>query len=176
MTTVINIFGGPGIGKSGIASGVFSKLKQHNYNVEFATEYAKDLVWEERLNILQEDQLYIFAKQHRKVFRLKDQVEYIVTDCPLLMHIPYIPLGSYTHLEPLIVESALTFNNVNIVLERAKGTHVDRGRVHSEEQSELKDQQIRYVLQVYDPTYTIVPVDEHAVDTIFDLLKHTLKK
>ena len=44
---VINLFGGPGCGKSTIAALLFGKLKQNGINCEMALEYAKDKVWEE---------------------------------------------------------------------------------------------------------------------------------
>ena len=44
----VNLFGGPGIGKSTTAAGVFNLLKLHGIETELITEFAKDLVWEER--------------------------------------------------------------------------------------------------------------------------------
>jgi hypothetical protein len=41
MTVVVNLFGGPGTGKSTTASGVFYHLKRDNRNVELVQEYAK---------------------------------------------------------------------------------------------------------------------------------------
>ena len=43
---VINLFGGPGCGKSTAASYIFSKLKMLGINAELATEFAKDKTWE----------------------------------------------------------------------------------------------------------------------------------
>lgn len=39
---VINLFAGPGSGKSTTCAGVFSKLKLAGVNCEMALEYAKD--------------------------------------------------------------------------------------------------------------------------------------
>lgn len=41
----INIFGGPGVGKSTISSGLFYQMKTRGYKVEFISEYAKDLTY-----------------------------------------------------------------------------------------------------------------------------------
>ena len=46
-TLIVSFYGGPGIGKSTMSSRVFSELKSMNYEVELATEYAKDLTWQE---------------------------------------------------------------------------------------------------------------------------------
>ena len=136
-------------------------------NAELATDVAKDFVWEERFNVLTGDQLLIYAKQHRRLDRLRDKVDVIITDCHLLMCIPYIPKGSYKGIEPLIVESASTFDNMNFFLGRAEGTHTDDGRYHDHKESLIKDQEIRDILDKYDPTYTVVPVDRYTVETIF---------
>ena len=58
---VINLFGGPGSGKSTTAASVFSKLKIMGYNVELVTEFAKDMVWEQHDSIF-DNQLLIFAE------------------------------------------------------------------------------------------------------------------
>ena len=65
---VVNLFGGPGCGKSTVAALLFGKLKQHGVNCEMALEYAKDKVWEESFKTL-EDQIYIFGKQLHKIWR-----------------------------------------------------------------------------------------------------------
>lgn len=45
---IINLWAGPGSGKSTIAAYVFSKLKMKNINCELVTEYAKQLVYSGR--------------------------------------------------------------------------------------------------------------------------------
>ncbi len=59
---IVNLFGGPGAGKSTMAAGLFSELKWRGINCELATEYAKEKVWEESYAIF-ENQIYIFGKQ-----------------------------------------------------------------------------------------------------------------
>lgn len=170
LTKIINIFGGPGIGKSGIAAGLYSKMKANHMNVELVTEVAKDYVWEDRINVLTSDQLIIFAEQHRRIDRLRGQVDYVVTDCPILLCIPYIPKGSYTLLEPLMAETAQSFENINIILNRAEGTHKDEGRYHDLGESIEKDEEILAIVDKYDPNYFKTPVDENTVETLYNLL------
>lgn len=52
MTTYVNIFGGPGVGKSTTAADLFVAMKKAGYNVELVTEVAKDFVWEDRSTTL----------------------------------------------------------------------------------------------------------------------------
>lgn len=170
-TKIINIFGGPGIGKSTVIAGLFHKMKINHINVEVANEFAKDLVWNNQSDILIEDQLYIFAHQHRRIYRLINRVDYIIADCPLLMCIPYIAKEFYTNLEPLIVEAWNSFDNQSFVLNRPKDLKYEsRGRYQDEEGSFKKHKEIVDVLIKYDVRYTEVDVDEHTVDTIYETL------
>ena len=174
MTKVINIFGGPGIGKSGIAAGVYSKMKAAHLQVELVTEVAKDYVWEERFNILKGDQMIVYAKQHRRMDRLRDNIDYIVTDCPLIMTIAYIPeSNTYEHLEPLMVESSRSFDNLNFVLERDLNTHTDAGRYHDLVESVQKDHEIQDILTRYNEQFVKVPVNMQTVEIIYSTLCNT---
>ena len=81
---VINLFGGPGCGKSTTMARLFADLKARGFNVEMVSEFAKDLVYEQRQETMK-DELYIFAKQHHRLFRVADKVDIIITDRPLLL-------------------------------------------------------------------------------------------
>lgn len=83
MTTYINIFGGPGVGKSTLAASLFAEMKRAGMSVELVTEVAKDFVWEERFETLK-NQLYIVSKQYRNLVRVKDKVDYVITDAPII--------------------------------------------------------------------------------------------
>jgi len=88
---LINLWGGPGTGKSTTAAGLFSLMKLKGYDVELVPEYAKDLTWEGHHNKLA-DQNYVFAKQHRRIARLVEHdLDYVITDSPLLFTIYYMP-------------------------------------------------------------------------------------
>ena len=82
--TVINFYGGPGSGKSTAAAGLFYQMKIAGYNVELTDEFAKECVWEGNIPMLA-DQLWVLGHQHRKILRLSDKVDYIITDSPVLL-------------------------------------------------------------------------------------------
>ena len=84
---LINLYGGPGTGKSTIAAGLFHCINTSNLpntSSELVTEYAKDLTWENRSQTLAY-QFYVDAKQYRNLRRVVDAgVDFVVTDSPMM--------------------------------------------------------------------------------------------
>lgn len=99
----ICLFGGPGVGKSTISSGLFNLMKRKGYSVEYVTEYAKGLTYSKSTFRLS-DQLYILAKQHHPWFVLKSQIDYTVNDSPFILGLAYtqetehLPLNEFKNL------------------------------------------------------------------------------
>lgn len=79
---IINLFGGPGCGKSTVCAGLFFELKLLGYNTEMAREYAKDLVYTAKLE--NTPQKHITQTQIDRQFTLMDYgVDVIITDAPI---------------------------------------------------------------------------------------------
>jgi hypothetical protein len=114
---VVNLFGGPNCGKSVAAAELFVEMKKAGLSVELVTEYAKDMVWEKRHNILGEQQ-YVFAKQHRRLSRLIGQVDWAITDSPLLFSIIYAHGNEPRGFSRNVTESFNAFDNINFFLPR----------------------------------------------------------
>jgi nicotinamide riboside kinase len=117
IVKVINIFGGPGAGKSTTAAGLFFEMKKKQIQVELVTEYAKDMTWEKRHNVLS-DQLYILAKQNRRIQRLIGQVEYVITDSPLPIGLVYADPDYFKTFEPMVLELWNSYHNINFLIGR----------------------------------------------------------
>lgn len=170
MTKIINIMGGPGIGKSTAAAKIFAKLKENGYSAELVTEVAKDYVWEEHTKILK-DQLFIFAKQNRRLERLRDKVDFVVTDSPGILATVYQMEGYYPSFEQLVLEVHNSYNNVNFVLNRHYGFQSE-GRAHDEETSKNIDKRIISILErnsvPYFPLQTDVVSMQVAMDRILN--------
>jgi len=145
MTIVVNLFGGPGTGKSTLASQIFTELKWKGVSVELVTEFAKDLVWEDRANALA-DQLYILGKQHHRIHRLMDKVDVIITDSPLLLSLIYGEDKMPLSFGPLVYDVFNYYDNMNYFLKRFK-EYDPKGRYQNEDEAKELDEKIRGVLE-----------------------------
>jgi len=167
---VINLFGGPGTGKSTVGAGLFALMKWNSMNVELVTEYAKDLTWEKRHDLLMTDQLYILAKQNRRLMRLDNQVEYVVTDSPLVMGLAYSK-KYYSTFAPFVKDLWSSYDNLNIFLNRLKPYHTV-GRKETEEEAKWLDNQIKHILDSSGQEYYTVDADENAKHKILDIVSN----
>jgi len=165
QTLVVNLYGGPGTGKSSTMASVFSALKWEGINCEMAHEYAKEKVWEESLAILN-DQTYIFAKQNHKINRLISQVKVVITDSPLLLSLIY---GSYEGAEfkNFVLYTYNKYNNLNVFLRRQK-PYEEKGRVQTEEKAKLLDVKIKEMLDGNHIDYWECDAEPKSVDKIVD--------
>lgn len=170
---VINLFGGPGCGKSTTAAGLFSLLKLHDIECELATEYAKDLVWEERHRTFG-DQHYIFGKQHHRIWRLKDKVNVVITDSPILLSVIYRPETLGESFVRNVIDTVNSFNNFNIVLRRTKKFNPN-GRNQDENESKAIDEQIKDILIENNMPWIEVPGNLYGLNNVVKLVLDNLK-
>ena len=165
---VINLFAGPGSGKSTTCAGLFHKLKLAGVNCVMALEYAKDKVWEESYKIL-DDQIYVFGKQLHRIFRLKDKVDVVITDSPLPLSI-YYDKSANPYFADLVMNQFNEFNNINYFIVR-DDTYNPKGRMQTEQEAKEIDSVVSLILGYYNIKYTKVTKSE-AVDKIFnDVMK-----
>ena len=168
---VIGIIGRNGTGKSTIASELFAKMKWAGVDVELVSEYAKELVWEQRHETFK-NELYIFAKQHHRLFRLKGKVDYIITDRPLLLSIFYNNKygdGS-ENFKNIVLEEIDKFNNINIFLRRTK-PYVNKGRNQTEEESSaFADEILNLVKEQKNRHFEFDAVKDTTSNLIMDVL------
>ncbi len=163
MTLLINLFGGPGSAKSTTATGVFSLLKTHDINTELVTEFAKDLTWEERHKTLG-NQYYVWAKQHHRLWRIKDQVDVMITDSPLIMGLVYSKDKPKCFIDTVIY-SANEFNNINYFLTRVK-KYNPKGRNQTEDEAKKLDTEILELLVSNSIKYHTVASNSDGINEI----------
>ena len=171
---VINLFGPPGVGKSVISPAVYAELSKNGLNVELCTEYAKSLVYEQRTDILKTDQLYVLAKQNRKLYTLQDKnLDYVVIDSPLFLQMIYNNPENLDQVlfEKLVVTLFNKYNNFNIYLERGKEYSFQlTGRIHNEEESKVLGEQIKSKLEEYEVPYISIKSNSRTVNKIVSLI------
>lgn len=171
-TLVISLFGGPGTGKSTLCANIFAKLKMQHVDVEMAPEYVKEVVWEESFKKI-ENQLYIFGKQHNRLYRLMNKVEVIITDSPLLNSIVYYT-GDNPHFKELVLTEYKKMNNLSYYLERSFD-YVENGRMQTLEHAKEIDETYKKLLDENDIQYQLIK-SPYDVDGIVDQVKKILNE
>ena len=143
-------------------------MKLRKFNVELVTEVAKDFVWENRYQCLN-DQLYVSASQNHRLERLRNKVDWAITDSPLLLSLVYIPDGYYKNYKPLMLEIFNSYDCQNFYLNRVK-SYSKIGRMQTEKESDMVAERIKNELKRNRIKFIEVDGDEEASQKIFDTM------
>lgn len=168
---VINGYGGPGAGKSTACMEITAALKKEGYNAEYVQEYAKELVYEKDMEMLDgspEHQYEILKEQTRRMDRLYDQVDFIVTDSPVMLNTIYNKQLTPEY-ESLVNELQGEYINYSFFMERDASNFEEEGRIHNLTESIDKDNEIKDMLQKNEikyKTYNHENVNEIVNDAI----------
>lgn len=168
---VINGYGGPGAGKSTACLEITAALKKEGYNAEYVQEYAKELVYEKDMEMLDgspEHQYEILKEQTRRMDRLYDQVDFIVTDSPVMLNTIYNKQLTPEY-ESLVNELQGEYINYSFFMERDASNFEEEGRIHNLTESIEKDNEIKNMLQKNEikyKTYNHENVNEIVNDAI----------
>lgn len=179
MTKIINLFGGPSIGKSSVAGGLFYELKKRHIKVDAPYEFPKVLAWDKNYPAIK-DQFYVIGNQHRGISRSYGNVDYIIMDSPILLSLVYknfyeeeptYPGSFYDEsFDNFILSLHNKYDNLNIVLERDDNRFEDSGRYQNLEESKILDQRFIQLLNQNNLPYHTVKI-ETAVQQILELLE-----
>ena len=178
MSKIINIFGGPGIGKSSIAAGVTYKIKKNHISCDQPYEFPKLLAWDDNHSAIQ-DQLYVLANQHRGIVKSYGKVDYIVLDSPILLSLTYrnyykgteYPSSLYGEsFDKMVLDTFNQYDNINIVLDRADGVHNNDERYQNLEESKELDIVIENSLIENNIPFHKIKVDDDTVYNIIELI------
>ena len=183
MSKIINLFGGPGIGKSSIASGLTYKLKKKHITCDNPYEFPKVLAWDENHSAIK-DQLYELANQHRGIVKSFGKVDYIILDSPILLSLVYrsvykgseYPATLYEseHFDKLVLDIHNQYDSINIVLDRGEGHHNNKERYQSLEESQELDKKIEETLIKNNIPYHKIKVGKNTLNKISKLI-HNLE-
>ena len=174
---VINAYGGPGAGKSVACLDVCSALKKAGYTAEYVQEYAKELVYDKNMEMLNgsaKNQFAILKEQTRRIDRLYDQVDFIVTDSPIMLNSIYNKeLTQEYGFE--VNQLSEAYVNFSVFIERDASSFEEEGRIHNLNESIEKDAEIKNMLDEYEihyNSYTHDTVNQITEDAIKEFAEH----
>lgn len=174
-TLVINLFAGPGAGKSTCAWQLAGELTRQEHRVEYVPKYAKELLWDERMDMLDgslEHQQMIFEEQNRRIRRLDGKADIIITDCPLLFSSLYCKEYS-KEFDQKVRETFFSHENFNLFVNR--GNEYDQtGRMQTQEESLAIDGKILNYLHSHN--IFLVSYERDDVEWIVQTIQTTFNQ
>ena len=172
-TLVVNMFGGPGAGKSTLAKDTVTALCKKGIIAEFMSEVAKDLVWDKRYRELNL-QPYVFGEQLNRLERVVGQVDVAVTESPILLSAIYQDTKWPLSFRQGIVEIFKRYNNLNIFVVR-NHQYVSVGRRGSEQSAIEVDEKIQKFLLDNGEDCSRIVTGEGAVGKVLELVESVRK-
>lgn len=170
-TKIINLFAGPGAGKSTGAAYIFSKLKMARIDAELVTEFAKDKVWEENNEVFK-CQFYITGKQAFKISRVFGKVDVIVTDSPIILGAIYADTQGLKHAS-INEFDKYEKNNINVFINRVK-KYNPNGRHQTEDEAKAIDEQTKEFLKGQNIEFMEIDGNEEGYNRLVEYIKNTL--
>lgn len=172
-TTIINLYGGPGSGKSTGAAYLFHKLKTLGANVELVREYVKEWVWTAR-KMSTYDQIYFLGKQIRQESLLFGKVDWIVTDSPVMMNLYYAQKYCPLVISEGVRAATLAYyhqaeddghKHVHVFLNRTQ-PYLSHGRYQSENEAKEIDDDVKKVLRHLKVTFIETTSETQDLDKL----------
>lgn len=168
---LVNLFGGPGTGKSTTAAHLFALCKHEGINCELIREYIKDWVWEGR-DLHELDQFYIAIKQCRKEYTTALGVDLMITDSPALLGVYYSDPKNRDAVKQIVTRKDQYlcrhgYEIYNIFLNRVKPFN-PAGRFQNEEESKNIDTELRQFLYDTQVLFKEIDGDDRAADQLLE--------
>lgn len=173
---VVNLIGGPGLGKTILAAEIFACLKRLGLTCSIAPEYIKTKLAEQALKEIR-CQLKLFAEQHFILFCLQGEVEVIVTDAPLLLF-PSYDKTNCPYLKGLVFCEYNKFDNLLYLIERDLNVPYETaGRYQDLDGAKAVDADIKTFLSENNVTYkTVTGIGADSLGTIVQDIKDMLTR
>lgn len=175
MTIVVNFVAGCGAGKSVMSALTFVELKMMHLNVELVQEYAKQLVWQNKMDEL-DNQFNVTKTQYKMIKALQDKVDYIVCDSPLIVGLFYnfynkTNVSNVEKTRDMILNKMQEFHNVYIFLERNPEYPFSKeGRLQDEIEAKEIDKQMKELLHQYNLEYLSIISSKDSIKQIVDYI------
>lgn len=167
----INVFAGPGCGKSTFTAFLYWRLKRDGYNAELMGEYVKAWAYErkERRPL---DQIIVFSEQFKLEHEmLSNDGVVIITPCPLYLisaYSKFVGFDGHYQLTQLAYIVEQRFPSFNIFLQRNDCPYDETGRWESYEEACQLDTDLRCYLEDNNVEFIDCAYNQpdHAVDMI----------
>lgn len=179
---LVNLYGGPGTGKSRTAASIFAKMKDEGVNSELVREYIKRWVWEER-RFEGIDQTYIIAKQTRLEREVSQGVDFIVTDSPIWLS-PFYALQSESTKELSIAYNSIAKHHYKYLQDQGykildvflirTNDYNPAGRIQTQKEAKELDIGIKNFLDSNDIKYITSNTGEKEVNDLISLFKNEM--
>lgn len=173
----INLFGGPGAGKSGGSGIHFGLLKRKHVSIELAREVVKDWVYQGR-KIHPLDQVSLLGMQWNEEHKfLGHGVKNVITDSPIFLGYIYSKLyasdyGMHEHILELVNACEKEYPSINIFLNRGDKPYDPNGRLQTLGEAKEIDELIKLEMDQLNIKYYEFATndDEGIVKFVLDKL------
>jgi hypothetical protein len=178
VTKVVNFISGAGAGKSLMSALTFAEIKMNHFKAEYVQEYAKMLIWQNRLEEL-DNQYQVSMEQYKMIKALDNVVDYIICDSGLLIGLFYnryhlTNVCDIEKTEKMILSKMDEFENIYIFLERDPDIPYENdGRLQSEDESKSIDIKFKQLLEELKLEYKCF---KSGKDSIPGILEYILNK
>jgi len=169
-TKVINLIGGPGAGKTVTAALLFARLKILGKSAEYIQEVAKTLVWTKQFDAIN-NQHALSNKQYKILKMINGNVDYIITDGPLLNGLYYNQhnpdnVCDIAKTEKFIMQWYNEFENINLYLIRGDFTYEQAGRMQTEKEALEIERTLQMILDNKSIPYKEFTTDIANIDNM----------
>lgn len=162
---LINLYGGPGAGKTTTALALAGNLKMRGYEAEYVPEYARELALEGKLTGC--PQFDILMEQTKRLIRaIGTGIEVVITDSPILLQSLYAAYEA-DRVRAVVLHTALAtvFDMRDFIITNDRESHSMVGRVTPKVIAMQKDAECLTALQDVGACYEVTK-KEAALDYI----------
>lgn len=172
-TLNVNLYAGPGFGKSVTAASLYAALKLRGIHAELVSEYAKELVYLDALHGV--SQAEIMQEQLRRQGLLQGKATVVVTDAPTPMSLVYalrlgVPPDELEALFALQARGSAGWYNMDVLLHRdITKDYEAAGRAQTPEESIEMHGAITDFVREHSPSLVELQVEEalaHLTDRV----------
>ena len=134
-TLNVNIYAGPGVGKSVLTAQLFVALKLLGVHTEMVSEYAKELTYLETLSTVSQEE--IIKEQLRRQALLQGCARVVVTDAAVPLSLAYSTGLQREELAAMVKAETKDWRSLDILLHRdTRNSYETDGRAQSQPEAQ----------------------------------------